>query len=334
MGNFLFGESGQKPAAFRSQGWQDQGNQLNDMLLAQARDAGSQQAPNLQFSSQYNPYQFTNSFNAKTAVQDAFTPQYNNLKRIAQEQEAQNLPSIQADLARRGLGNSGAAAWAVNQNRQNVQGNLSNQVAGLAGQQAGMNLQANQFGAQMDQNRQMQQAAELFRNRGASDQQAMMMAQYAMQRQQQPIQNLMGLYGLSAGATPGIEASGGLVGGAVQGFGQGAGQGLGMAAFCLPKGTEIETESGTTKVQDIQIGDEVKGGKVIAKQQILRKSGHKFFKHNFKNGSVVMSKGHPYFDEIESMEEVENDSECTYDILTSKGFYFVNGIKLGSTIKE
>lgn len=333
--NALFGESGQKPSAFRSQGWQDQGSQLNDMLLAQARGAGSQQAPQLQFQSQYNPYQFTNSFNAGQAVQDAFTPQYKNLTRIANETEARNLPAIQADLARRGLGNSGAAAWAVNENRQNVQGNLSNQLAGLAGQQAGMNLQANQFGAQMDQNRQMQQAAELYRNRGATDQQAMMMAQYAMQRQQQPIQNLMQLYGMSAGATPGIEASGGLLGAAAGGFGQAAGMAAGGAMFCLPKGTEIEMIEGTEKVENIQIGDQVSGGgAVIAKQQIKRKQGHKFFKHNFKNGSVVMSKGHPYFDEIENMEEVENDSECTYDILTSKGFYFVNGVKLGSTIKE
>jgi hypothetical protein len=212
MGDFLFGESGQKPQAFRGQGWQQQGSQLNDMLLQQARGAGSQQAPELNFQSQYNPYQFTNSFNANTAVQDAFTPQYQNLKRIAQETEAQNLPSIQADLARRGLQNSGAAPWAFDQNRQNVQGNLSSQVAGLAGQQAGMNLQAQQFGAQMDQNRQLQQAAELFRNRGASDQQALQMAQYAMQRQQQPIQNLMQLYGMSTGATPGYEGSGGLLG--------------------------------------------------------------------------------------------------------------------------
>jgi len=227
----LFGESGQKPSAFRGYGWQQQGQTLNDLLMSQAQGAGSQQAPELKFSSQYNPYQFTNSFNAGQAVQDAFTPQYKNLTRIANETEAKNLPAIQADLARRGLGNSGAAAWAVNENRQNVQGNLSNQLAGLAGQQAGMNLQANQFGAQMEQNRQMQQAAELYRNRGATDQQAMMMAQYAMQRQQQPIQNLMGLYGLSAGGTPGIQASGGLVGAAAGGLGQGFGNYLGGKIF-------------------------------------------------------------------------------------------------------
>ena len=130
-------------------------------------------------------------------------------------------------MARRGLQNSGAATWAVDQNRQNVQGNLSNQLAALAGQQAGMNLQANQFAAQMEQNRQLQQAAELYRNRGATDQQALMMAQYAMQRQQQPIQNLMSLYGLSAGATPGYEGSGGLLGSAAGALATGAGYALG-----------------------------------------------------------------------------------------------------------
>ncbi len=227
----LFGESGQKPSAFRGYGWQQQGQTLNDLLTSQAKTAGAQQAPQLNFSSQYNPYQFSNSFDPNKAVQDAFTPQANQLKLLAQQQESANLPVIQADLARRGLQTSGAAPWAFDQNRQNIQSNLSGQLASLAGQQAGMNLQANQFASQMDQQRQLQQAAEIFRNRGATDQQALQMAQYAMQRQQQPIQNLMSLYGLSAGGTPGYEGSGGLLGAAAGGLASGGGFALGNRLF-------------------------------------------------------------------------------------------------------
>ena len=231
IGKTLFGESGQKPQAFRGYGYQDQGKLLNDLLLGQAQTIGSQAAPELSFGSQYNPYQFTNSFNASTAVQDAFTPQAANLQRIFNQRQADNAGAINTDLERRGLSTSGAANYALGQNRQQTQDALSNALAQLAGTQANSQLQASQFGAQMDFNKQLNQAAELFRNRGASDQQALQMAQYAMQRQQQPIQNLMSLYGLSAGATPGYEASPGLVQSAAGGFGQGLGSLAGFGLF-------------------------------------------------------------------------------------------------------
>jgi hypothetical protein len=103
--------------------------------------------------------------------------------------------------------------------------------------------------------------------------------------------------------------------------------------FCLPKGTHIETDEGTRNVEDFDVGDKVKGGTVIATSRRLRPDGHKFFIHVFENGPVVMSKGHPYFDKLLNMVEVENNSPATYDILTDSGYYFVDGIKLGSTIK-
>lgn len=224
----LFGESGQKPKPFRGYGWQEQGKTLNDLFLQQAKATQGNEAPlSLNLQSQYNPYQFTNTFNATKAVQDAFTPQANQLRLLAQQQEAESMPAIQADLARRGLQRAGTAPWAINQNRQNIQSNLSGQLAQLSGQQAGMNLQAQQFGAQLEQQRQLQQAAEYYRNRGASDQQALMMAQYAMARQQQPYQNLMQLYGASTGGTPGYEGSGGLLGSVGGALATGAGYALG-----------------------------------------------------------------------------------------------------------
>lgn len=48
-----------------------------------------------------------------------------------------------------------------------------------------------------------------------------------------------------------------------------------------------------------------------------------------------MSYGHPFFDKLLSVERVDHsDSEHTHDLLTSEGHYFVNGVKLGSTIKS
>lgn len=112
----------------------------------------------------------------------------------------------------------------------------------------------------------------------------------------------------------------------------GAGAKVGAAALCLPKGTQIELDNGTKNVEDIQLGDHVKGGKVIAIGSRLRPANHQFFEHIFVNGSVVMSNGHPYHDSLVSMRVAEHDSMTTHDILTNSGYYFVNGIRLGSTL--
>ncbi len=340
-------------------------------------------APALSFQ-QATPYQFSNPtqnfqmnltpFNAQQAVGDAFTPQAQNLENIFNRRGKQEDQAILEDLNSRGLLTTGATTKALSDRRVTTNDALSNALAQLAGQQASQVLGANQFGTQsqlaqqqallgsdqfrqqQDFNRQINQAAELFRQQGASDQQAMAMAQDALSRAQigfnqnlqgrqaglneiglqnqfmrQPQEDLLRLASLSAGASPGSAPQPGLL----QGLAQGAGQAAIMAPFlfCLPEGTEIETEEGAKPVEKMRPGDQVKGGTVIATSMRLRRPGHKFYRHEFENGqSVVMSKGHPFYDELESLKVENHSSPYTYDILTDSGFYIVNGVKLGSTI--
>ncbi len=129
---------------------------------------------------------------------------------------------------------------------------------------------------------------------------------------------------------------GGAFGGAIGGpAGSAAGSIAGAgAAACLPKGTKIELEDGEIKaVEDIKPNDWVKGGKVLAIHSQERPLGHRFYLHKFDNGEVIMSENHPFFDRLRSIEVVYHDSPKTYDILTSSGHYYVNEVKLGSTIQ-
>lgn len=133
-------------------------------------------------------------------------------------------------------------------------------------------------------------------------------------------------YAGAQGATPG---SSGWLPGLISG-----GANAAASFFCLPRGTEIEIDKNNfVKVEDVKVGDFVRGGRVLKTRKIKRKEGHKFYQHNFKTGSVIMSAGHPYFGALVNKEPVENPSEHTYDLLTSEGYYYVNGIKLGSTIQ-
>jgi hypothetical protein len=333
---------------------------------------------------QANPYQFQQfdfnmpTFDAKTAVGDAFTPQYNMAQRMTERQGGIERKGIMEDMNARGLLTTGAATEASMKQRQGEGDRLANLADQLAAQQGQAQLGATQFGAQLGTQqqqmmqqeqwqRQVAQAEEMFRQQGATAQQARDMAnasiaqnqfqmgaqgqqfgqqmagrqqgmqetQYGQQLQRLPYQDLMKLYGLSTGATPGYDYSQpGLLGSVAGGLGTGLGMGAGAALFCLPKGTEIATEEGSTKVEDINVGDIVKGGRVIAKIQKLRDQGHNFYMHEFKTGTVEMSLGHPYFDQLQSVKIVSNDSPYTYDILTTNGYYMVNGVRLGSTIEE
>lgn len=153
------------------------------------------------------------------------------------------------------------------------------------------------------------------------------------QREMAPYQMLMQLYGVNAGQQQGSSSSGS--GGILDMIGSGASTIAGLGSiFCLPKGTMIELESGAAiAVENITVGLKVKGGEVIARIQCKRHEDHMFSEHVFKSGTVIMTQGHPYFNELmQDPVPVTHDSECTYDILTDSGIYYVNGVKLGSTL--
>ena len=126
-------------------------------------------------------------------------------------------------------------------------------MAGLAAQQAGREFQAAQFGAnlaqqqalaraQAEQQRQINQASEIFRAQGASNQQALDLAERAFnqrlrsrqlalgelgaqqQLQRQPLEDLFRLFAFSTGATPGQAAQPGLLQGLAPGIGAALGQ--------------------------------------------------------------------------------------------------------------
>lgn len=343
----------------------EQGKSEQDRLAGIASDLAAQQG-----QQQLGATQFGSSMNLQQqqALQNAALQQQ-QLGLNVQQLQGSELARLQnmglqgqqlnaAELARQQSG-----GWAQQQAQAAELARMQQQ--GMGYQQ----LQAGEAGRVQSQDwaRQQAQAAEIFQQQGASDQQAQYLANLAMQTRQMqlgaqgqqfgqnlqgrqaalgeygygqqlsqlPYQNLMQLYGLSAGAQPGYNYPGspGLLGSAAGGFGQMSGLGAGLALFCLPEGTQIETFEGFINVEDIDIGDEVLGGLVIAKIQKQRTAGHEFYEHKFENGSVVMSLGHPIIEPlIEEPQVVDNDSPCTYDILTDGGYYIVNGVKIGSTL--
>ena len=319
---------------------------------------------------QRDPYQYSNlnfqNYDANKAVGDAYTPQFEMARRGLERYGQDERQGIAEDMNARGMLTTGGTTEAMMKQRETQGNRLADISSQLATQQGQQQLQSQQFGANlntqqqgMQLGREQGQAQELFRQQGASDNQAQFLAQNALQNnsqqmqnqsqvfgqnmagrqaalgeyavqgqaRQQPMNDLFRLYQLSAGSTPGNPATPGLIGSAMGGAGAAIG-----AVLCLPKGTKIETNDGAVDVENVKPGDEVVGGTVTATVRILRPTDHKFYRHNFTNGDVVMSKGHPYFDDLVGMEAVESDSDCTYDVKTSGGYYFVNGIKLGSTI--
>ncbi len=356
---------------------EDIANQQNANAIAEAS-----QLPDFDVNFQSrNPFQFQGynwdfqGFDPMKAVGDSFTPQYDIAKRLTQREGTDERAGILEDMNARGMLTTGGTTKAIMTQRDRQSNRLADIASQLAAQQGQQQLGAFQFGAnlntqqqgmqqQSDFARQQAQAEELFRQQGASDQQAQFLAQTALQKRQQqlqqqnqafnqqtgarqlalgeyglqnemqrqPMNDLFRLYQLSTGGQPGSQGSPGLIGSAAGGIAGGIGAGLGMGMFCLPKGTKIETDDGSKNVEDVRPGDSVKGGKVLATSCCLRPENHKFYLHKFDTGDVVMSDGHPYFDNLVGTDVVSSDSTCTHDILTDCGFYYVNGVKLGSTI--
>lgn len=259
VGDFLFGEEGQKPDAFRDPQYMQQSGLLNSLIQGQAVGANPAlqnqfqnvnpitpnfQTPTLNFD-QRSPFQFTNTFDpssALTAVQDAFTPQAKAVESFYNRRGSQQDQTILDDMNRRGLLTAGATTEALGNRRESTDFALNQALSSLAGQQAQAGtqaqLQANALQAQLEQQRQINQAQELFRQQGATDAQAQQLANLSLQNRafqatqnQLPIENLLRLYNFSTGATPGYEGSPGLIGTAAAGFGSGLGRLVGGEIF-------------------------------------------------------------------------------------------------------
>lgn len=218
--------------------------------------------------------------------------------------------------------------------QQQASENLQRSNLGLQTQQAQAdeNMRRSQLGLQGQQTLQGLQLQQI----GAMGTLQNQAAQEAMR----PYQMLSSLYGQNIGI-PVPSGGGGGKGDPLSAF-LNAGAQVGGAAImapalaCLPQNTLIELEDGTrVNVQDVRVGDMVRGGKVISTSCYQRAPGHRFSLHTFKDGrEVTMTFGHPIAEgELESVREVDHSSPVTHDILTSEGFYYVNGVKLRSTIQ-
>lgn len=205
--------------------------------------------PELQFN-QRNPFQFNfaQGYDPRGAVGDAFTPEIQRAQRALQEQGAIDREALLGDLNRRGLATSGITTQALLDQQRNQQSTLADIASRLAADQARQQLQSQQFGSGLQQNQQLSQAAELFRQQGATDEQALALANDAFRRRNQGIQEFMlpnqqiqqqemqlaDLARLSGALNPAQAASGGLVGQVLPAIGQAIGGGFAGAGGLNP----------------------------------------------------------------------------------------------------
>ncbi len=104
--------------------------------------------------------------------------------------------------------------------------------------------------------------------------------------------------------------------------------------LCIPEGSDIELENGTQKVEELQEGDIIKGGKVLKIRKMF--NGEDFFYCDFdtEKGNVIASRDHPIYTKINEIKKSELKTDYSYDILTETGKYYINGVELGTSIKE
>jgi len=219
---------------------------------------------------QRDPYQYSNlnfqNYDANKAVGDAYTPQFEMARRGLERYGQDERQGIAEDMNARGMLTTGGTTEAMMKQRETQGNRLADISSQLATQQGQQQLQSQQFGANlntqqqgMQLGREQGQAQELFRQQGASDNQAQFLAQNALQNnsqqmqnqsqvfgqdmagrqaalgeyavqgraRQQPMNDLYRLYQLSAGATPGNAASPGFIGSAMGGVGSAVGAYLG-----------------------------------------------------------------------------------------------------------
>lgn len=147
-------------------------------------------APNVQFA-QRSPYQISPINNVN--VSDTYNPQYQMARRDILDQSKISQEQQLSDLNRRGLLTTGGATRALDLQRQEQDRKLANLASQYSIEQGRAQLQEDQLQRQMEMQRQIEQAAELFRQQGASDAQAQFLANQNFNVQNaQAAQNLAG----------------------------------------------------------------------------------------------------------------------------------------------
>jgi len=131
-----------------------------------------------------------------------------------------------------------------------------------------------------------------------------------------------------------------IFGGALSAAGSLGAAGIGAAAkmavlMCVPEGTLVEGINGEkVKIEDIKVGDFVRGGSVKKISKELTGENFIFCEILTDQGTVITSRDHPVYAKFLDIKKSDVMTDYAYDILTDSGFYYVNDIKLGSTIKE
>lgn len=264
--DFLFGKKEKASGPYQSQYFQDQEKTLNDLVMGNISKMSPEmmggsflkagqnipgqmtyQTPNIDFA-QRTPYHYSSP--ASINIPDVYSPQYNMARRSIVDEGARTQEQILNDINSRGMLTSGAANKAV----MDLARDQGNRLADLSSQysieQGRMGLQEKQLQRELDMQRQLNQAAEIFRQQGASDEQAKFLAQQSLAgyganlqgRQlataeeqlanilrRQPMEDLFRMWLQQTGQTGGTQGSPGLIGTVLSNAaGAGANYGLSM----------------------------------------------------------------------------------------------------------
>ena len=159
-----------------SRGFTQAGQQIpGQMNFGQV--AGKYVAPKVNFS-QRTPYQFSQP--EAINMPDLYTPQYEMARNSILDEGARTQEQLLADLNKRGMLTSGAANKSMFDLAREQNRNLADLSSQYSIEQGRMGLQEQQLRRQMDMDRQINQAAEIFRQQGATDEQAQFLANQSL----------------------------------------------------------------------------------------------------------------------------------------------------------
>lgn len=174
-------------SSFAPQGFQYAGQPIRGQLMPNVTQG--QPGATTGAGMRYNPYQFFDpgaEFTQRQAFQygqtpnvnvaDFFTPQMDLARRDIEEAGGRQREAILADMNKRGMLTTGAANKSIELQYQEQNRKLSDLASQYSIAQGQAQLQEDQLRRQMDMQRQVEQAAEIFRQQGASDEQAMYLA--------------------------------------------------------------------------------------------------------------------------------------------------------------